>query len=433
MQADELNTEIQTNIETVPDNDVEMLPTEIDIIQDEQVFSAMTVKNASSIYGDDVVSAAVKVELSHLIGKKVFECLPPSYVSTTSIPSKMFITEKKLPSGQFDKLKARLVAGGHKQDRSLYSDESTSSPTVALTSVLAQASIAAHTGQFVMTLDHKSAYLNASMSGPRVEMNLSSDVVDILCTMDESYSIYRKYNGTVTVVLRKALYGCLQSAVLWYKEIRTTLEAIGYTVNPYDICVFNKRTEDIQGTILLYVDDLFITSNVEKELYNVAEKLKNTYGGVTYNVGLQHDYLGMHWDFSISGEVTISMEGYVANILKKYNVIKYAKTPATDQLFVYNRECKLLSKSIQAIFHSCVMELHYLGKRIRGDILCAVSYLATRILSPNEDDEKKLDRILCYLHSTSTIMMILRIGNSVEINAYVDASFGIYDDMKSVM
>jgi hypothetical protein len=28
--------------------------------------------------------------------------------------------------------------------------------------------------------------------------------------------------------------------------------------------------------------------------------------------------------------------------------------------------------------------------------------------------------------------MILRIGTSLEINAYVDASFGIYDDMKSL-
>ena len=205
-----------------------------------------------------------------------------------------------------------------------------------------------------MILDHKSAYLNAAMSGPRVEMNLSSDVVDILCTMDESYAQYRKYNGTMKVVLKKALYGCLQSAVLWYKEIRSTLEEIGYSVNPYDICVFNKRTEDILGTILLYVDDF-----VEKELYNVAEKLKSTYGGVTYNVGIQHDYLGMHWDFSISGEITLSMAGYIANILKKYNVIKYAKTPATDQLFVYNSGCTLLSKSKQAIFHSCVMELHY--------------------------------------------------------------------------
>jgi hypothetical protein len=72
-----------------------MVPTDTDIIQDEQIFSAMTVKNASSIYGDDVVRAVGKVELSHLIGKKVFECLPPSYVSTIPIPSKMFITEEE--------------------------------------------------------------------------------------------------------------------------------------------------------------------------------------------------------------------------------------------------------------------------------------------------------------------------------------------------
>ena len=58
--------------------------------------------------------------------------------------------------------------------------------------------------------------LNATMSGPRIEMKLTSDVVDILCTMDESYAQYRKLNGAMTVVLRKALYGSLQSAVLWY-------------------------------------------------------------------------------------------------------------------------------------------------------------------------------------------------------------------------
>lgn len=40
------------------------------------------------------------------------------------------------------------------------------------------------------------------------------------------------------------------------------------------------------------------------------------------------------------------------------------------------------------------MELHYLAKRVRGKILCAVSYCATRLLIPNVDDEKKLFRIL---------------------------------------
>ena len=188
----------------------------------------------------------------------------------------------------------------------------------------------------------------------------------------------------------------------------------------------------MNGTILLYVDDLLITSNTKSEVNAVADTLRNKYGGVTFYVGLQHDYLGIHWDFSVPGEVTLSMDGYIKNILKKYKIMKSAKTPATDQLFNYNSESKLLSKSKQTVFHSCVMELHYLAKRIRGDILCAVSYCATRILAPNEDDEKKLDRILSYLLYTQNLKMVLRIGASVTLNAFVDASFGTYNDMKSV-
>ena len=303
---------------------------------------------------------------------------------------------------------------------------------MALTLVLAHAAVAAHTGQYIMTLDHKSAYLNAEMKGPRVEMLLTADIVDVLCLMDSSYIQYKRYNGTMMVVLRKALYGCVQSAMLWYREIRSTLEAIGYSVNPYDICVFNKNVKDVRGTILLYVDDLFITSNVECEVKAVSQALKNKYGGVTINLGLQHDYLGIHLDFSVYGEVTLSMDGYIKNILSKYDVTKFAKTPATDQLFQHNSECKLLNKSKQAEFHSLVMELHYLAKRIKGDILCAVSYCATRILNPNEDDEKKLFRILYYLNFTRDLKMVLRIGQSFHLTAFVDASFGIYNDMKSV-
>ena len=47
------------------------------------------------------------------------------------IRSKTFMKEKTLADGSFDKLKARLVAGGHQQDRSIYTKEETASPTVA--------------------------------------------------------------------------------------------------------------------------------------------------------------------------------------------------------------------------------------------------------------------------------------------------------------
>ncbi len=49
------------------------------------------------------------------------------------IRSSMFLKDKYDAAGAFQKLKARLVTGGYKQDKSLYED--LSSPTVSIESV----------------------------------------------------------------------------------------------------------------------------------------------------------------------------------------------------------------------------------------------------------------------------------------------------------
>ena len=43
------------------------------------------------------------------------------------IPCSLFLKEKLFPDGTFDKLKARLVAGGHRQDITLYDNISSCS------------------------------------------------------------------------------------------------------------------------------------------------------------------------------------------------------------------------------------------------------------------------------------------------------------------
>ena len=161
--------------------------------------------------------------------------MDPQYKPIGAIPSKIFLTPKKLPNGEIDKIKGRVVAGGHRQDRSLFHDKEVSSPTVALTSVLAMASLAAHKGHHVMTLDHKAAYLNAIMLGSRVEMMLTPEVAEIMCRLDPTYRQYVRTDKKITVRLKKALYGCIQSAVLWYNELASTLDSMGFEKNPYDI------------------------------------------------------------------------------------------------------------------------------------------------------------------------------------------------------
>ena len=64
------------------------------------------------------------------------------------------------------------------------------------------------------------------------------------------------------------------------------------------------------------------------------------------------------------------------------------------------------------------------------DGIALVSYCATRVLCPDEDDEKKLDQILSYLSCARGRVLTLRIGPLIVVRTYVDASFGAYSDMK---
>jgi hypothetical protein len=75
----------------------------------------------------------------------------------------MFLKEKYLASGEFDKLKARLVAGGDQQDKDMYDD--LSAPTVSTCAVFTVLTIAAHEGRSAAVVDIGGAFL--IMAEPR--------------------------------------------------------------------------------------------------------------------------------------------------------------------------------------------------------------------------------------------------------------------------
>ena len=75
------------------------------------------------------------------------------------IRSFLFLKEKYTSTGEFEKLKARLVAGGHMQDRSEYTEAETSSPTVSLSALYVVAAAAAKEGRKVATAGVGQAFL----------------------------------------------------------------------------------------------------------------------------------------------------------------------------------------------------------------------------------------------------------------------------------
>ena len=80
------------------------------------------------------------------------------------------------------------------------------------------------------------------------------------------------------VKLKKALYGTLQAALIFWRLLSDTLMEWGFVLNIYHKCVANKLINGKQCTIILHVDDLKI-SHVDKKVVNdIIMRLGNKFG-----------------------------------------------------------------------------------------------------------------------------------------------------------
>ena len=104
----------------------------------------------------------------------------------------------------------------------------------------------------------------------------------------------------------------------------------------------------------------------------------------------------------------MSQEGYVQDLIKAYDVNGRAQSPAGENLFSVNEDAEKLSKSETETFHSKTAKFLYLSKRTRPDILTAVVFLTTRVLNPDVDDARKLDRVLKYVDTTQELALTRR-------------------------
>ena len=129
---------------------------------------------------------------------------------------------------------------------------------------------------------------------------------------------YKKFvvieNGKKVLYLQllKALYGCVQSAQLWYDLFTNTLVQMGFKLNPYDLCVANSQIEGKQCTIAWYVDDNKISHVDDTVVTDIIEKIEAKFGKMTETRGKHHMFLGMDITFNDDdGSVTILMKEYL--------------------------------------------------------------------------------------------------------------------------
>ena len=348
------------------------------------------------------------------------------------LPSKMFLKPKWTSSGTFDKLKCRLVGGGHRQNHEDFGD--LSAPTLGLTALFALLSIAVYLGQKSKCADVPSAYLNAPLKkedGP-IHVRLDKKTSEIVIKMRPELEHLADPSGRIIGEVEYALYGLIQSAMLWYEHLTKSLESLGFTVNEYEPCVMNKHSED--GTLItvgIFVDDMKFFSVSVELIDSTIASLEAIYGKLTVNGGDAQSYLGMTINTAVEGEVKITMEKYVADILSDFKVVGTKSSPAKPTLLDVDEESPLLPQAECDIFRSKVMRVYYLARRVRPDILTAAAFLTRRTTKATVEDAGKLQHLLQYLNGTSSLGITLSPGASLQIYAFVDAAYGTHSDMKS--
>lgn len=394
-----------------------------------------TVKSALAEHEDAALDAIVK-ELRSMLNAPTFEAVDPATLSWEQlkkrIPSKMFIKLKYLANGDFEKIKARLVAGGHRQDRTGYTDDQTSSPTAASPTLFIVAGIAARERRKVRCCDIGTAYLKAIMI-ILIHMLIDPTLSALLCVMRPEWTKWLDDKGRLTVVLHRALYGCIESGKLWYDTLNEFLVSIGFVANPHDICTYNKwdDDEDVQLTLSVFVDDFMITCVSDSVLDRFMNQLRERFGDLTERTGDIHSHLGMVFDFSEPGEVSITMPGYIDSMLEKYGVTKAQKYPTNNDLFVRDENSPALAEPQRKEFHSRVYTVAYMAQRIKPECLPILSELCSCVRTATAEDWCKLEHLLQYVYGCREIGMRIRIPTGqLFVNASIDSSHGCHPNMR---
>jgi hypothetical protein len=296
-----------------------------------------------------------------------------------------------------------------------------------------------------MSSDIPNAFIQAPMPKKKGEetvfMKIVGPLVGILVGMHpeeyEEFVVYENNKPVLYVEILRALYGMLESALLWYNKFRKDLEEEGFIFNAYDPCVANKMVNEKQMTIKFHVDDIMsshVDSTVNDKFLVFLNKKYGQHVEVKATRGNQHDYLGMKFVFK-EKKLEVDMCDYIDSMLEEFSIKfdseKTVPNPAGMDMFEAESG-KLLPTEKKELYHRFTVKALFLCKRARPDIQPIVSVLCTRVKQPTEKAFSKLVRMMKYLTSTRKDTLKLSIKDGInKLEWFIDASFAVHPDFRS--
>ncbi|GJY55538.1 putative ribonuclease H-like domain-containing protein [Tanacetum coccineum] len=246
------------------------------------------------------------------------------------IGTKWVYRNKRDERGVVMRNKARLVAQGYTQEEGIDYDE-VFAPVTRIEAIRLFLAFTLFMGIIVYQMDVKSAFLYGTID-EEVYVSQPPGFVD----PDHPTKVYK---------VVKALYGLHQAPRAWYATLSTFLEKHGYKRGKIDKTLFIKRDKKDIMLVQVYVDDIIFGSTNKSWCDEFEALMKSIFqmssmGELTFFLGLQ---VKQH-----KGGIFISQDKYVAEILKKFNLVnvKAAITPMETKVPLTKDEEALMESTL---------------------------------------------------------------------------------------
>jgi hypothetical protein len=240
------------------------------------------------------------------------------------------------------------------------------------------------------------------------------------------------------LLVLRALYGLIESAWLWYKELIKTLETLGYEVLDADLGLLSKRVYE-RGKLLgsnflsVHVDDIMSAPSNNKTGHKLSKELWESLEAKWPRIKLQQgpNYKHLSWDIHQdpkTGVITKSQGGAIKKMLKSFGITGKVKLPCRTNLLTRDKESPLLDSGARDEYVRRVATINFYREG-RNDIGFVTGHLQRHQVRPTRQDADDLRHLLEYLNRCPDRAIVYQ-PQDTQVRAFCDASFNL-DDVNS--
>ena len=197
-----------------------------------------------------------------------------------------------------------------------------------------------------------------------------------------------------------------------------------------DACLFTKINKDEKTFVVIWVDDIIITTTSDEEMNRTKNSLKEKFK--MKDLGQVSWFLGMEFEVTNDG-IYLSQQRYIRNILERFGMADSNPRETPCEIKIDEYEKKIInSKEDIKTYRKIVGSLIYAMTCSRPDLSYVVTKLSQSLENPSEGDWMTIKQVLRYLKGTQNQKLFYgKTQNNLEISGYCDSDWASSKDRRS--